>query len=315
MKYKLTIILCIFSVHFFAQESNFIETEISIPSKKITINGTILAPENVVKTPLMILIPGSGNTDRDGNQGRLMGDYLKYLAMDLAEESIASFRYDKGTVELSKNENIKEEEISFDDFIDDAIAVIDYFKDKEQFTKIIIAGHSQGSLVGMIAAHFRADGFISLAGAGRPIHEILLEQLSVQAPAWKEEIAKTLDSLKNGRIDKEYNKLFYAIFRESLQPFLISWIKYDPQKEIGKLDIPVLIVNGSRDIQVPVGDAALLHKANGNSKLEIIEDMNHVFRKVTVDDRAQNLETYYNVELPIMHEVVTVISNFVNSVK
>lgn len=315
MKHKFTIILYIFSVYLFAQESNYIETEISIPSEKTTINGTLLAPENVVKTSLIILIPGSGNTNRDGNQGQLKGDYLKYLAQGLAEESIASFRYDKSTIELSKSEHIKEEEISFDDFIDDAIAVIDYFKDKEHFTKIIIAGHSQGSLIGMIASHLRADGFISIAGAGRPINEILLEQLSVQAPAWKEDIAKTLDSLKIGKIDKEYNKLFYAIFRESVQPFLISWIKYDPQNEIRKLDIPILIVNGSRDIQVPASDAVLLHKANGNSKLEIIEDMNHVFRNVPVDDRAQNLETYFNIELPIMKEVVIVISNFVNSVK
>ena len=213
-----------------------------------------------------------------------------------------------------KNKNIKKEDVIFNDFIDDAIAVINYFKDTEQFSKIIFAGHSQGSLVTMVASQLRADGFISIAGPGRPINEVLLEQLSFQAPAWKDDITKTLDSLKNGKIDENYNPLFGSIFGGSKQSFLISWMQYNPQNEIKKLNIPILIINGTKDIQVPVLDAELLHKANQKSELQIIEHMNHVFKEVK-GDRNDNLATYYNSELPIMDELITVITNFVSQIK
>lgn len=313
MKIKVITLLFIFSCYIgFGQ--NFIEKEILIPSKKVTVNGTLLSPESTDKVPLVIIIPGSGANDRDGNQAGGKTNSLKFLAEGLANYQIATYRYDKSAIALKKIKNFKEEDVTFTDFINDAIAVIDFFKDKEQFSKIIFVGHSQGSLVAMMASPLRADAYISIAGAGRPINEVLLEQLLIQAPAWKNDISKTLDLLKNGKIDENFNPLLASIFRKSLQPFWISWMKYNPQDEIKKLEMPVLIINGTKDMQVSVSDAELLHKANNTSELQVIEHMNHVFKEVK-GDRKENIATYNNSELPIMKELVTVITKFVTQIK
>lgn len=314
MKAKLLIIIFLYSTSLFSQESKFIDKELNIPSKKVTVNGNLLAPPGDKKAPLVIIIPGSGANDRNGNQQGGKGNSLKYLSEGLAEKGIATYRYDKSAIALLKKGNFKEEDVTFDDFIDDAIAVVDYFKSKEKFKKIIVTGHSQGSLVAMIAAQNRADGYISIAGAGRPIDEVLTEQIVNQAPMLKDDLKKTFDSLRVGIIDEKFNPMLVSVFRKTLQPFWMSWMKYNPQLEIKKLTIPILIVNGTKDIQVPVTDAKLLHKANNKSQLQLIEDMNHVFKEVKVDDRMQNIATYNNIDLPIIPKLIEVINKFVNSI-
>ena len=235
------------------------------------------------------------------------------MAEALYKNNIASFRYDKSVLHSIKNKDFKEEDISFNDFIDDAVSVVKYFKNDERFSSIIIAGHSQGSLVGMIAAT-GADAFISLAGAGRSIDLVFQEQLLNQAPALKDDITKTLDSLRVGKIDKNYNKLLSAIFRESVQPFLISWIKHNPQVEIQKLTIPVLIVNGTKDIQVKVEDAELLHKNAKFSKLVIVENMNHVLKEID-GGINENMSSYNKPELPLSTQLVDEMIAFILSIK
>jgi pimeloyl-ACP methyl ester carboxylesterase len=313
MKTKVVILLFIFSIYIgFGQ--NFIEKEIHIPSKKVTVNGTLLSPESTDKVSLIIIIPGSGANDRDGNQVGGKANSLKFLAEGLANNQIATYRYDKSAIALLKKKDFKEEDITFDDFIDDAIAVVDYFKNKKQFSKIIFAGHSQGSLVAMIASKYRADAYISIAGAGRPIDEVLTEQILTQSPMFKDDLKKTFDMMRSGKIDENFNPMLISIFRKSLQPFWISWMKYNPQEELKKLEMPVLIINGTKDIQVPVSDAELLHKANKTSILQVIEQMNHIFKEVK-GDRNENIATYNNSELPIMNELITVITKFVTQLK
>tara|TARA_R110002073_G_scaffold40547_5_gene114998 strand:- start:104138 stop:105082 length:945 start_codon:yes stop_codon:yes gene_type:complete len=314
MKINLTLLTFLYAVFASAQTHEFVEIELSIPSEKVTVNGALLAPEISKKVPLVIIIPGSGLCDRDGNQAGGKGNSLKYLAEGLALNDIASYRYDKSTVVLAQKVGLKEEEISVDDFITDAVTVIRYFKNQERFSKIIVTGHSQGSLVGMVASESGADAFISLAGAGRSIDEILTEQVVAQSPMFKDDLAKTFGILNTGKIDENFNPLLVSIFRKSLQPFWMSWMKYKPQEEIKKLNIPILIINGTKDIQVPVSDAALLHKANTKSELQLIENMNHVFKEVTVDDRTENIATYTNTDLPTMIELIDVITKFVNRI-
>jgi len=314
MKIKLTLIIVCYTTLLFSQKAKFIEKELSIPSKKVTVNGNLLVPTGDKKIPLVIIIPGSGVSDRDGNQKGSRGNSLKYLAQELAKNSIASYRYDKSAIAMLKSGKFKEEDGSFDDFIDDAKAVINYFKGKKQFSKIIFVGHSQGSLVGMIAAQGRADGYVSLAGAGRPIDKVITEQILNQSPMFKDDLKKTFDSLRVGKIDENFNPMLVSIFRNSLQPFWMSWMKYNPQLEIKKLNIPILIVNGTKDIQVPITDAELLHKATNKSQLELIENMNHVFKEVTVNDRMENIAAYNNTDLPTMQVLIKVITKFVNSI-
>ncbi len=212
-----------------------------------------------------------------------------------------------------KNEGFKEEAILFTKLIDDAKFVGNYFKNDNKHERIIIAGHSQGSLIGMLAAEEIADAYISLAGPGQSIDEVLKEQLLKQVPHLEESIRQTLHKLKKGEKDPDLNPMLVSIFRMSIQSYLSDWMQYNPQEEIKNLKIPILIINGTKDIQVGEEEAELLHKANAKSQLELIENMNHIFKEIKVG-LVENQLSYMNPELPIMTELVTVIVAFVNRI-
>ena len=164
----------------------------------------------------------------------------------------------------------------------------------------------------MVAAFNNADGFVSIAGAGRGIDEVLLEQLGKQSPKMKEVAQEGLTSLKAGKTFENKNPMLASLFRESVQPYMISWIKYNPQTEINKLDIPILILNGTKDIQVPPSDAQLLHAANPKSEFKIIENMNHIFKEILVDE--DNAKSYNSPNIPVIPELISSITLFINSI-
>ena len=290
----------------------------SFDKKEITVNpllkGSLYTPHQVTgKTDLVIIIAGSGPTDRDGNQRSLTNNSLRYLAEGLAKNDIAAFSFDKRIIAQVAMGKVDEASLSFDDFIGDVKTIITFFKSKKEFRHIIIAGHSEGSLIGMVAANGNADGFISIAGAGRTIDLILEEQLKKQVPDSMDEIHGYLQQLKNGKTFELKNPMLGAIFRESVQPYMISWIKYDPQAEIKKLKIPVLIINGTRDIQVPITDAENLKQAKPDAQLTIIPDMNHVMKEVKSDDMSANIATYSNPDLPLKSELLISVNQFIKS--
>lgn len=311
MKKISLIIICLLSLTIVsAQEKKFTTTEIEVNS---LIKGTLYSPlKTTPKTKLVILIAGSGPTNRSGNQVGMINNSLKYLAEDLAQNDIAVFSYDKRIFVQMLNKTIDEKSLRFDDFINDAKDVLLYFKSEKKYSKIIFAGHSEGSLIGMVAANGLADGYISLAGAGRPIDQVIVEQLAKQLPNLKEEAEKDFDLLREGKTFENQNPSLNSIFRSSVQPYFISWMKYIPQAEIKKLSIPVLIVNGTKDIQVPPSDAELLHAASPKSKLIIIENMNHIFKEIKVDE--ENTKSYSNPDLPVIPELITVVTNFIKTI-
>ncbi|RTY83851.1 alpha/beta hydrolase [Flavobacterium sp. ZB4P23] len=277
------------------------------------LNGSLYSPlKQNKKTNLVILIAGSGPTDRDGNQKGLPNNSLKYLSEELTKNDIAVFSYDKRIFAQMKSGTVNEATLTFDDFITDATTVLLFFKNQKKYNKIIIAGHSEGSLIGMIAANGKADAFISLAGAGRTIDAVLVEQIAKQAPYLKEEVQKNLDILKNGETFELKNPMLASLFRASIQPYMISWIKYNPQIEIAKLKIPVLLLNGTADLQVSVAEAELLKKAKPEAELVLIEKMNHIFKEINGDDSV-NMKSYSNPDLPIAPKVVTAITGFIKS--
>lgn len=277
------------------------------------LNGSLYTPiQQSKKLNLVILIAGSGPTDRDGNQMGLSNNSLKLLAEALANNGIAVYSYDKRIFAQMASGKLDEASLSFDNFIDDAKAVIQHFKNQKKYNSITVAGHSEGALIGMVAANGNADGYISIAGAGRPIDEVLLEQIEKQAPFLKEEVQKNLETLKNGTTFELKNQMLATLFRASVQPYMISWIKYNPQTEIKKLQIPTLLINGDKDIQVSVQDAQLLQQAKLNAQLHIIPNMNHVFKEIKGDD-AENKAAYTNPDLPISIELSSIITTFIRS--
>lgn len=297
----------LFASAIFAQEKKFTTEEVSVNS---LLNGTLYKPENSSKkTKLVIIIAGSGIPDRNGDMPGMKTSAYKYLAESLAKNGNAVYAFDKRTIAQIKAGDMKEEDGSFEDFITDVKDIITYFKQKKQYSKIILAGHSEGSLVGMIAAKGNADAFISLAGMSRSFDETLVEQIGKQAPFLKEETQKNFDILKTGKTFELKNPALAAIFRSGVQPYLISIIKYNPAVEIKKLDIPVLIINGTKDIQIPESDAKLLHEALPKSELAIIENMNHIFKEIKGGD-TENRESYNKPELPIMPELASKMNAF-----
>ncbi len=307
MKTKLFYILLLCFGISAAQENKFNSKNISVST---FVDGTLLLPTASEKIPLVIIVGGSGPTDRDGNQQMMENNSLRFLAEALYDESIASYRYDKRIVKLMKNRTLREKDIRFDDFITDAEKVADYFKNGGEFSKIYIIGHSQGSLVGMIAAQGRADGFISLAGAGQEIDDVIVDQIAIQSPGLKESARTAYDDLRVNGVALNYSPSLSSLFRADIQPFMISWMKFDPQVEIAKLKVPVLIVNGDKDIQVQISEAEHLHEAKPNAEYVIIENMNHILKKIKGSD-LENTKSYNIYNLPIMPELVERVSTFI----
>lgn len=277
----------------------------------ININGTLLTPEIPTKD-LVIIIPGSGPTDRDGNQQMTRNNSLKLLATGLAKKGIASYRYDKRVLTLIRRNALQEDKLSFDMFIEDAIATVDFFKKQNLFSNIYVIGHSQGSLVGMVAAQqIDVAGFISLTGPGQSIDKTVINQVALQMPDLKEKAETAFSTLKNEGKVTDYSPALASIFRPSVQPFMASWMQYNPQEEIAKLNGEnILIITGTKDIQISEEEAALLQKGNPKAKLVTIPKMNHVLRIIDGGD-LENTKSYNLSALPISEDVVTHIEQFI----
>lgn len=299
----------IFSIN--AQNKVFVEKDYLVTISTSEIKGTLLTPNTIKKLPLVIFIAGSGPTDRNGNSTMTKNNSLKFLAEGLADQNIATYRFDKSILTTSKNVGFKEDSLRFEDEVEEVKELVQHFKKNKSFSKIYLMGHSQGSLVAILAAKNAVDGFISIAGAGRPIDLIITEQIERQAPFLKDETIKILADLKKEKIVEEINPYLIALFRKSVQPFLISWIKYHPQMEIHQLKIPILIINGTKDLQVTVKDAELLKEANLDAELVLIDNMNHIFKKIE-GDIIENQKSYNNPDLPVMPELIQSITSFIN---
>ena len=291
----------------YAQKFKITARDISVSA---FVDGTILVPEGVEKPPMAIIIGGSGPTDRNGNQQMINNNSLKLLAEGLSKQGIATFRYDKRILKQMKDRTLNEETISFEDFITDAQAVVSYFKRANAFSKIYVIGHSQGSLVGMVAAQKDVDGFVSLAGAGQTIDDVIVDQLEQQAPGLKDNARKAFDDMRANGIALNYSPGLASIFRKQIQPFMLTWMKYNPKSEIGKLDIPILIVNGDKDLQVQVSEAEKLRVAKPDSDFKIIPGMNHILKEIKGDD-VENSKSYNEPNRPVMSDLLELVAAFI----
>ena len=291
------------------------EEEITLNTQTGDIHGKLMLPESNAPCPVVIIIAGSGPTDMDGNSigTGLTNNSLLYLARELAANGIASVRYDKRGIGKSSAAGTKEEELRFDHYIDDAAAWADKLAGDARFSKVVIAGHSEGSLIGMVAAKRSkaVKGYVSISGCGSPAYEILEKQLQSQPAQIQKESAEICKELREGRIVAQVPFYLAALYRQSVQPYLISWFAYNPAVEIAKLNIPVLILQGDKDIQVGVEEAEKLHAAHPSSSLYIIKEMNHVLKHCDTMQQMAQLATYSKPELPIKPELVSHIVEFV----
>lgn len=311
MKTTITLLLFSFASLIYSQNKTFVKEEITVNA---LLKGDLYSPETgKTKKTLVILLAGSGPTNRNGNQIGMQNNSLKYLAEDLANGGYSVFTFDKRIIAQIIAGNINESESRFEDLISDAKSIAEHFKKANNYKKIVFAGHSEGSLVGMIAAReINANAYISISGAGRSSDEVLIEQLDKQLPSQKEKITASFNLLKKGETFKNEVPVLESVFRASVQPYLISWIKYNPQEEIQKLNCPILIINGDNDLQVEPKDALLLNQANTKSELVILKNMNHVFKTIK-GDKTENMNSYSNPDLKNAPELSETILKFLNN--
>lgn len=288
------------------------ETLVALPAQPAPILGTMLTPEGDTRAAAVI-IAGSGPTDRDGNSplGVSAGSY-RLLAEGLAEQGIATVRYDKRGIAASFAAGVAEADVRFTMLVDDARA---WAAETARLTGKPCAwliGHSEGALIALAAAQDNEQvcGVVSLSGAGRSAPVVLREQL--QAALTEPLLGQALyalDELAAGRMVDNVPGL-ESLFRPSVQPYIISWFALDPQVLANLYDGPLLIGQGSTDFQTRVADAEALKAAQPDATLVIWEGVNHVL-KIAPADRAANAATYGNPNLPLAPGVVDDVAEFI----
>jgi len=305
MKRLLFIIaLLILSIGVFSQTKNdtvFSESEIILKTSTGDISGTLTVPCNVKTSPVVLIIAGSGPTDRNCNSSLgIKTNAYKMLAESFGEKGISTLRFDKRGIGKSKTAMIDENEATFETYIDDVVGWISLLQSDQRFSRIIVLGHSEGSLIGIIAAErTKVSALISVSGTGYPADQILQEQLKDKLSfELLDESDKIIDSLKMGKTVSNVNPNLLFIYRPAIQPYLISWMQYDPAKEISKLKIPVLIVQGTTDLQVTVDNAKMLSASKPDAELLLIDSMNHILKESDTDIQ-RNMATYNKPDLPL----------------
>ncbi|AWN49119.1 alpha/beta hydrolase [Methylobacterium terrae] len=255
--------------------------------------------------PVVLIVPGSGPTDRDGNNpGGVAAGTYRLLADALGARGIASLRIDKRGMYGSRPAASDANAVTLGDYVDDVRAWIAAIRARDAAAPVWLLGHSEGGLVALAAA---AGGMSDLAGLilaavpGRPLGAVLREQLAAN-PAnavIMDEALAILARLEGGERVEAVSPVLLSLFRPEVQGFLISLMRVDPAALIAEVRAPVLILQGERDLQVGRADAEALHRANPASRLALLPEANHVFKAVAPDDRAANIAAYRDPGLPL----------------
>ncbi|MEQ1699513.1 MAG: alpha/beta fold hydrolase [Ilumatobacteraceae bacterium] len=243
--------------------------------------------------PVVVLLAGSGPTDHNGDNPLLptpVGN-LRQIGEALAERGIASIRPAKRGISLSAADAPPEAEMTIDRLVDDAVAWVEFATSDGRWSPVILTGHSEGALIAAAAAErTEIDGYISLAGTADRAGDILRAQLRRQLP---DDLMSAADHaiglLEAGRLVDDPAPALSALFRPSVQPYLISWFALDPAKIIASLAVPTLILHGTDDAQVPSGDAARLAASRGDATPVVLDDVDHLLVTTgthTIDPRV-----------------------------
>lgn len=294
-----------------------VESIVQAPGPQGSLRGTMLHPKTA-GTPVMLIIPGSGPTDRDGNNplGVKAATY-RLLAEGLAKRGVATVRIDKrgmfGSAAAIKDGNA----VTIADYVADVRSWTAVFRQRTGARCVWLLGHSEGGLVALAAAGGARDvcGLVLVSAPGRPLGEVLREQLKANPAnaAILDQGLAAITTLESGkRVNTaDMHPALVSLFAPQVQGFLISLFSYDPAKLLAGYAKPVLIVQGLRDIQASEQDARRLKEANPKAKLVLLPDANHVLKSVASDDRAANVATYANPALPLAPKVVDTIADFV----
>lgn len=295
-----------------------VSTPVESPSSPAPLHGTLLMPEGETRAAAVI-IPGSGPTDRDGNspQFGIQAATYRLLAEGLAERGVATVRIDKRGIGESAAAGPSEADLRFSTYAEDARTWAAEAAAKTGRPCAWLIGHSEGALVALAAVAAKPDGegddkvcgLVLLSGAGRPAGVVLREQLAALPEPLKTEAYAAVSELEAGRTVADPPASLAALFRPSVQPYLISWLALDPAKLAAAYDGPMMIGQGTTDIQVTLADAEALKTAQPRAELAIWDGVNHVL-KVVPAERSANVATYMDPALPLAPGVVEAVADF-----
>lgn len=288
------------------------------------ISATIDLPAESANTAILI-VAGSGPTDRHGNSAAGLSTYsYKMLGEALAKDGVAVMRYDKRGVGLSPIPAEDVPNLVFEDYIDDARTCVEYLRN-EGFERVVVAGHSEGGLIALaLAAEDECclDGVVLLCAPGYNMAEILNYQLSQQlVPAYMGLMVKStniINALKAGNMVAEADipQELMGLFHPTVQPFIISNMRYEPTLLAAECRMPMLIVSGGRDIQVSLANGKRLHEAQPAAEHVVFENMTHVLKDADTSDRVMQLMSVYtNANQPLTEGVAVKIAEFINNIK
>jgi hypothetical protein len=275
-----------------------------------TLEGTLALPDHCGRVPVVLILSGSGSSDRNGDTPQM----YRELAEALLAEGIGALRYDDEGVNGSATAApASVVDFRYDMEVADAARWIDFMRADERIGSLIVAGHSQGSLTAILASKTSPiDAFVSLSGAGRPAGELLHEQLeSHLTPPELAELDDAIAKLDAGVLPGPMNPPLDQILPVEEQPYLVSWLKWDPKVEIQSLAAPALLIQGKVDIQVTVHDAELLQEGDPGAKLVLIDDMCHVLKQATMAPASQK-KAYNDPSVPLAPELVPAIVSFIS---
>ncbi|SJM64167.1 Hydrolase, alpha/beta fold family [Brevundimonas diminuta 3F5N] len=290
-----------------------VSTPVELASTPAALQGTLLMPEGQMRAAAVI-IAGSGPTDRDGNSPvGVTGGVYHQLAEGLAERGIATVRFDKRGIAASAPAATGEANLTFDTFIDDAKAWARQTAQKTGAPCVWLIGHSEGALIAQAAAADNPGvcGLVLLSPVGVRANIELRRQLEPKLPPTvKPEVDHILSELEAGRTVMETPPYLAALFRPSIQPYLISYFVVDPQALIAAYDRPVLLGHGSTDIQVVPANSETLLAAQPKAERIVFEGLNHILRQAPADP-AGNAATYGDASIPLGAEVVPAVADFI----
>lgn len=269
-------------------------------------------------SPIILIIPGSGPTDRDGNNplGVKAGTY-RLLAEALAGKGVSTVRTDKRGMFGSRKAVADANKVSIADYAADTRSWVSSIRRSTGTRCVWLLGHSEGGLIALTAAQRPAGicGVILVAAVGRKIGTVLRQQLAdnpANAPYLRDAYA-AIDSLEAGkRVDTaSLPEPLRQLFGEEIQAFLIDLFAENPAALASKLTVPLLILQGDQDFQVTIEDARALAAAQPRAKLVLLPGVNHVLKVPQGTDRAANLRAYADPNLPIAPSAVEAIAQFV----
>jgi uncharacterized protein len=291
---------------------------VEAPGPAGTLAGTMLGPANT-QSPAILIIPGSGPTDRDGNNPMgVHANTYRLLAEALAADGITTVRIDKRGLFGSKAAVPDGNAVTIADYATDVRNWVASIRAKTGASCVWLFGHSEGGLVALAAAHQSGIcGLILAATPGRKLGEILRAQLKANPAnaALLVQAEAAIDALEAGRhVDtSDLHPALQNLFRPRVQGFLIDMFAVDPTKLIAGVTTPVLILQGMRDLQITEADARALAAAYPKAKLLLLPDTNHVLKPVHTDGMAANLATYADETLPLAPGVTDAIASFVHA--